>query len=58
MIGGWEVDPNPNIPCAAIGISLATTVRLPAPVGDRVIIDASTGQPVTSSAAFPGPFPS
>jgi hypothetical protein len=53
VIGGWEIDPTPNVPCAAIGISLTTTVRLPAPVGDRVIIDASTGQPVTPSPAFP-----
>jgi hypothetical protein len=47
VVGGWEVDPNPNVPCAAVGVSLTTTVRLTAPVGDRVIIDASTGQPVT-----------
>ena len=58
VVGGWEVDPNPDVPCAAIGISLTTTVRLPAPVGDRVIIDASTGQPVTPSPAFPAPSPS
>lgn len=58
VVGGWEVDPNPDTPCAAIGITLATTVRLPAPVGDRVIIDASTGQPVTPSPAFPAPSPS
>ena len=50
VIGGWTVDPNPNAPCAAVGVSLTATVRLPAPVGDRVIIDASTGQPVTSSS--------
>jgi hypothetical protein len=49
VIGGWEVDPNPNAPCAAVGVGFSTTVRLPAPVGDRVIIDASTGQPVTPS---------
>jgi hypothetical protein len=55
VVGGWEVDPNPDTPCAAIGISLTTTVRLPAPVGHRVIIDASTGQPVTP--AFPAPSP-
>jgi hypothetical protein len=58
VVGGWEVDPHPNVPCAAIGISLTTTVRLPAPVGDRVIIDASTGQPVTPSPDFPAPSPS
>ena len=58
VVGGWAVDPNPNVPCAAVGISLTATVRLPAPVGNRVIIDASTGQPVTSSAAFPDPSPS
>ena len=55
VVGGWEVDPNPNVPCLAIGISLTTTVRLPAPVGDRVIIDASTGQPVWP--AFPTSSP-
>jgi hypothetical protein len=58
VIGGWEFDPTPNVPCAAIGASLPTTVRLPASVGDRVIIDASTGQPVTPSVAFPALSPS
>jgi hypothetical protein len=58
VIGGWEIDPHPNAPCAAVGIILTTTVRLPAPVGDRVIIDAWTGQPVTPSPAFPAPSPS
>jgi hypothetical protein len=58
VIGGWEVDQNPDAPCSAVGISLATTVRLPSPVGDRVIIDAWTGQPVTPSPAFPAPSPS
>jgi hypothetical protein len=57
VVGGWEVDPHPNVPCAAVGVFLTTTVRLPAPVGHRVIIDASTGQPVTPSA-FPAPPPS
>jgi hypothetical protein len=55
VIGGWEVDPTPNTPCAAVGVLLTATVRLPAPVGDRVIIDASTGQPATPSRAFPVP---
>ena len=57
VVGGWEVDPHPDAPCAAVGVFLTTTVRLPAPVGDRVIIDASTGQPVTPFA-FPAPSPS
>jgi hypothetical protein len=52
VVGGWEVDPNPNAPCAAVGVFLTTTVRLPAPVGNRVIIDASTGQPVSPSRAL------
>jgi hypothetical protein len=52
VVGGWEVDPHPDVPCAAMLISLTTTVRLPAPVGDRVIIDASTGQPVTPPPAL------
>jgi hypothetical protein len=47
VVGGWAVNPNTNTPCAAMLISLTTTVRLRAPVGHRVIIDASTGQPVT-----------
>ena len=55
VVGGWEVDPNPNAPCPAVGVFLTTQVRLPAPVGDRVIIDASTGQPATPSRAFPLP---
>ena len=53
IVGGWEVDPTPNVACAAVGIMLPTTVRLPAPVGHRVIIDASTGQPAAPSPAFP-----
>jgi hypothetical protein len=58
VVGGWEVDPHPNAPCAAVGISLAATVRLSAPVGNRVIINASTGQPVTQSPGFAAPSPS
>jgi hypothetical protein len=54
VVGGWEIDPNPNAACPAVGIALTTKVRLPAPVGNRVIIDASTGQPVTPSR-FPAP---
>jgi hypothetical protein len=58
VVGGWEVDPNPDAPCPAVGVLLTTTVRLRAPVGDRVIIDAWTGQPVTPLPAFPDPYPS
>ena len=57
VIGGWEIDPTPDTPCAAMLINFTTTVRLPAPVGDRVIINASTGQPVPPSPAFPVPSP-
>ena len=57
VVGGWQVDPNPNTPCTDVGVLHTTTVRLPAPVGDRVIINASTGQPVTPSS-FPVPSPS
>jgi len=56
VIGGWENDPNPDAPCSAVGIVLTTTVRLSAPLGDRVIIDAWTGQP--ASPAFPARSPS
>lgn len=58
VIGGWEVDPTPDVPCPAVGVLLTTTVRLKAPVGDRVIIDASTGQPVTRSPLLPIASPS
>ena len=58
VVGGWEVDPNPNAPCAAMLISLTTTVRLSAPVSDRVIINASTGQPAAPSPGFSAPAPS
>ena len=58
VVGGWEDDPTPNTPCAAVGVFHTTTVRLPAPVGDRVIIDASTGQPVSPLPAFGVPSPS
>src|ERR1700722_62420 len=57
VVGGWEVDPNPNAPCAAVGVFHTTTVRLPAPVGDRVIIDASKGGPAPHSAAVAAPIP-
>jgi hypothetical protein len=53
VIGGWEVDPHPDAPCAAVGILLATTVRLPAPVGDRVIIDVWTGCPCLRRVPLP-----
>jgi hypothetical protein len=50
VVGGWVHDPHPGTACAAVLIGTQVTVRLAAPLGDRVILDAATGLPV---APFP-----
>lgn len=50
VVGGWMHDPHPGVACAAVLIETQVTVRLAAPLGDRVILDAATGLPV---APFP-----
>jgi hypothetical protein len=51
VVGGWMRDPNPDQPCAAVLELRKVTVRLAAPLGDRVILDAATGRPVTQEPA-------
>jgi hypothetical protein len=46
VVGGWMHDPHPDAPCAAMLVLRTATVTLRAPLAGRVIIDASTGQPV------------
>jgi hypothetical protein len=58
VIGGWMHNPTPDGACPAVLVMRTTTVHLDAPLSGRVIIDASTGQPVKMSAAFPAPRPS
>jgi hypothetical protein len=47
VVGGWLYRPDPNGGCLAAIVRRLAAVGLAAPVGDRVIIDAATGQPVT-----------
>jgi hypothetical protein len=47
VVGGWIYDPHPAAACASALIAIPVTVRLAAPLGDRVILDAATGLPVT-----------
>jgi hypothetical protein len=51
VVGGWIHDPRPGAACPANLIGSNVTVRLAAPLGDRVILDAATGLPVA-----PAPF--
>jgi hypothetical protein len=47
VVGGWIHDPHPPpaTACVAGGRGQGVTVRLAAPLGDRVILDAATGSP-------------
>jgi hypothetical protein len=47
VVGGWMHDPDLDALCPASLVFRTTTVRLGAPLAGRVIIDASSGQPVT-----------
>jgi hypothetical protein len=51
VVGGWMHDPNPAQPCAAMLVQRLAAVRLAAPLGDRVVLDAATGLPVTEEPA-------
>jgi hypothetical protein len=50
-VGGWMHNPNPAQPCAAVLVQRLAAVRLAAPLGDRVVLDAATGLPVTEEPA-------
>jgi len=47
VVGGWLYRPDPHGGCLAAIVRRLAAVRLAAPVGDRVVLDAATGQPVT-----------
>ena len=47
VVGGWMHDPNPDQPCAAMLVLREAAVRLAAPLGARVVLDAATGRPAT-----------
>jgi hypothetical protein len=47
VVGGWLYRPDPNGGCLAAIVRRLAAVRLTAPVGDRVVLDAATGKPVT-----------
>ena len=49
VVGGWMHDQDQA--CAAMLAQRQVTVRLAAPLGDRIILDAATGQPVTQEPA-------
>jgi hypothetical protein len=51
VVGGWMHDPNAAQPCAAVLVLRLAAVRLAAPLGDRVVLDAATGWPVTEEPA-------
>ena len=51
VVGGWMHNPNPAQPCAAMLVLRLAAVRLAAPLGDRVVLDAATGRPVTEEPA-------
>jgi hypothetical protein len=46
VVGGWMHNPNQAQPCAAMLVQRLAVVRLAAPLGDRVVLDAATGRPV------------
>jgi hypothetical protein len=47
VVGGWMHDPNPAQPCTAMLVQRLAAIRLAAPLGDRIVLDAATGLPVT-----------
>jgi hypothetical protein len=51
VVGGWMHNPNPAQPCAAMLMQRLAAVGLAAPLGDRVVLDAATGLPVTEEPA-------
>ena len=47
VVGGWMYNPNLDQACAGVLLLRKVTVHLAAPLGDRVVLDGATGQPVT-----------
>jgi hypothetical protein len=54
-VGGWMRNPDQAQACAAMLVRRLAAVRLTAPLGDRVVLDAATGRPVTEEpSSAPG----
>lgn len=53
VVGGWMYDPQPDRACASMLVLRKVTVHLAAPLGDRVVLDAATGEPATREPAVP-----
>ena len=51
VVGGWMHDPNPDQACAAMLVLRKAAVRLAAPLGARIVLDAATGQPAAREPA-------
>jgi hypothetical protein len=47
VVGGWRSHPRPERACSALLDMRRAAVRLAAPLGHRVVLDAATGRPVT-----------
>jgi hypothetical protein len=58
VVGGWLFDSHPDQACSAVGVLTKVTVHLAKPLGDRVILDAVSGQPVTPITPVPEQTPS
>jgi hypothetical protein len=50
-------NPHPDAPCAASLVGRTVTVRLAKPLGDRMILDAATGWPISQIPVFAKPAP-
>jgi hypothetical protein len=48
VVGGWVHDPQPVANCVPSDLGQYVTVRLAAPLGNRMILDAATGLPAPS----------
>ena len=46
VVGSWSRDSTPDGSCTAVAVGRQAQVRLPQPLGTRVILDAATGFPV------------
>ncbi len=57
VVGGWMHNPQPDASCVASLVGRTATVQLAKPLGDRVILDAATGWPVSQIPVFAKPAP-
>jgi len=60
VVGSWSVDGHrygPGQACGGAGEMLPVTVQLAAPLGNRVVLDITDGQPVTPEIAALAPMP-